>query len=502
MNETEQAGAVNDGYALIIGAGDYRTFDASTGRDAGTSDLAGSTHDARALFRMCRLLRIPAGNIRVLASPPLRPEDLGDGATEENLGEATHDAILDGARWLAEKLDGPTRPTGILTWSGHGDVDEARGLVLCPSDTTGLDLHGAVPFTDLRRIFASPACQRNLTVLLDCCNAGTAEASVPTARGTSLTQRALPARLAGIAPAVSERTLCATAAGRPAYQAHFDGVARGAFTWAVTVAAEQWRLAQDGGNVYLTVSHDELIARAGRLLAALSIPQEPVLVAPARVGRMPVLKRGLVPHAGEAGADPTRDRSRIQLTGDVRIADGSPSDYVLYTLVLDGGPILGKVLVTSIHDNGNSGAYQASTEYWSLTADGMNAVPTARVMTIVGEGGTWRDPPAFPVETGLRTFTMDETVAWSPAPADPRRGDLFVQEVEASPQVSILWDLEHDGDHCKGSLQWYQTVDEGQELTQYVLGNGRFLFDHEASLRLPGGGTTYGTKPLTPSAPS
>src|SRR5262245_1396125 len=121
----------NNGYALIIGVGDYSAFDASMNQPAGTSDLAGSTNDARALFAMCRLLRIPAENIRVLASPRLRPEDLGDGATAANLGDATHDAILDGARWLASKLDGPSRPTGILTWSGHGDFDEARGLLLC-----------------------------------------------------------------------------------------------------------------------------------------------------------------------------------------------------------------------------------------------------------------------------------------------------------------------------------------------------------------------------------
>ena len=486
----------NDAYALIIGVGDYRAYDASTGLPPGTSDLAGSTNDAKALFRMCRLLRIPAGNIRVLASPRLRPEELGEGGREASLGEATHDEVIEGARWLAGKLDGPSRPTGVMTWSGHGDVDEARGLVLCPTDTTGDGLAGAVPYGELGDVFASPACQTNLTVLLDCCNAGSAEGSVPTSRRTSLGRRALPARLAGVAPAISERNLCASAAGAPAYQAHFDGEARGAFSWAVSVAAEQWKLTEEGSHVYLTISHEELIARAGAMLAALSFPQVPVLVAPERVGRMPVLKPGIVPRAGDASEDPTRGRSEIQLTGDVKVGD-QDSDYVIYTLTLDGNLVLGRILVTNTASP--DGPYEAHTEYWSLT-EAVRAVPRASGMTIVGAGGFWSGLQGFPVDDALPGFSVRQEVPWH----DPwflrfTLGTLFAQQVEETERrVSLAWTLYYAGG-WGGWVRWFQTAPSTEEPVPTVLGEGTFEFTIVPSLETPRGHVTRGTRRQMPN---
>src|SRR5262249_47634670 len=124
----------DDGYALLIGIDDYSAFDRSTGQPEGTSSLPGSVLDAHVFFRMCTELGMKRENIRVLASP--QPDlALFPGATAASFGDASEKGIRDAIAWLADKLAGGR--AGLLTYSGHGAHTSAKGLLMCPSDTTG-----------------------------------------------------------------------------------------------------------------------------------------------------------------------------------------------------------------------------------------------------------------------------------------------------------------------------------------------------------------------------
>src|SRR3954469_8578964 len=102
----------NLGYALLIGVNDYSAYDASQGKSKGTSDLPGSVNDARAWWTFCTAMGFLPENVRVLTSPGIHGEKL-PGATEHTMGEATERAILEGVKWLAEKLGSNPAAVGL-----------------------------------------------------------------------------------------------------------------------------------------------------------------------------------------------------------------------------------------------------------------------------------------------------------------------------------------------------------------------------------------------------
>ncbi len=169
----------NDGYALLIGVDDYSSFDVSRRQAPGTTDLPGSRNDARAFWRLCRRIGIQPANIRVLTSPPIDFHEL-PGAGPENVAPATEAEILAGAAWLASQLQAraqpDARPTGLLTYSGHGDWLAGQGPGALPRRRDGrghpaISSH-AVPFRVLNEMLGEDGAAENLTVVLDTCHSG------------------------------------------------------------------------------------------------------------------------------------------------------------------------------------------------------------------------------------------------------------------------------------------------------------------------------------------
>ena len=348
----------NEGYALLIGVDDYSTYDASAGRPKGTSDLLGSRNDVLAFFRTCRDLDIPASQIRVLTSPKL---DLAllPGVPAENVGVATEEAILDGARWLAEALrDG--RGTGLLSFSGHGDKLDRGELAICPADTRGPALAGAIRFEELRRLFASAGALEGLTCVIDACFAGAAlDPSAPRERrALSLSGRAAAQPAAGGTLILGDRVIAAARPDQLAFQARFSGEHRGAFSWAVGATLDQWTSVKDEHGTRKNLSYGELVARAGRLLDTLSFAQEPVLAGPPSVADLAFLQRGASPLG--TSAEPDAARRPLQIDPGFLV-------FRKVTLTLDMVPPMVLAEVFAIHTT--TGSYTAGNEYWNVNKD-------------------------------------------------------------------------------------------------------------------------------------
>ncbi len=272
----------------------------------GTSDLRGSRNDVRTFWRLCRLIGIKPAHIRCWPAP--RSTSTSSRARPpDNVALATEAEIVSKAGWLAEMLGQTSQPTGILTYSGHGDWIAGHGLVLCPSDATWApdsagvaSLDHTVSFHTLNAHLAAHA--ENLTVVLDTCHSGPDEstphkaAAHRTGKPLGLTRRPLShlggerARARDRGPA--GRVLAAARRDQVAYQSMFDGRYRGVFSWAVSAAIEQWRATQEPHNVRVDLSYAKLVETAQRLISALWFDQTPELHGPAGIAALAVLHHG------------------------------------------------------------------------------------------------------------------------------------------------------------------------------------------------------------------
>ncbi len=418
----------NDGYALLIGVDDYGTFDDARRNAPGTSDLGGSRNDVRAFWGLCRRLGIKPVNIRVLTSPPIDYREL-EGASPESVGPATEAQILAQTRWLAARLAHASKPTGLLTYSGHGDALAGEGLVLCPSDvgaTPGADgepqLTHTVSLRKLDELLAG--CADNLTVVLDTCHAG-------------LTGRA-PAAEAHVDTHVglSGRVLAATRHHQVAYQATLGGQPRGVFSWALTTAMEQWKASQEGSTVRLDLSYGKLVETAGRLMSALSFDEAPELHGPAGLADLAVFHPGLVGHPGE-----THDRP----DGDFKTKEIDPGtkDYIIYSVLDVTGAQIGQILVTTTA----SGIYSANREYWYVTTNLSNSTGATFVP---GTAEYWSTPPSG---LGTLSFTMSSTFTWT---GGSYHGTLPTGASATGIYLAMNWQVVVSAGVWLGNVIWWQ----------------------------------------------
>lgn len=292
-------------YALLIGIEDYSTYDRSADQPAGTTDLPGAAADARVFFRQCIAMGFSPERIRVLTSPGLSPADLGPEAREENVGAATHDAIVAGLEWIVKAVDTDTPASGLITFSGHGMDD--GGVVLCPSDTT-ISLEQVIRVSAVHDRIGSRKARQNLTVLLDSCHTEV----------RANEERSLRTRLAGAAKAFpdgvgAERVISACQRDQVSDFTMFGGEWRGAFTWAITSAMSQWRSRADGDVLRLDVSYGELVIRTRSLLSALSFKQVPQLSGGKLMDRLAFLQSGVAPREGWTSKEPDQVRAHGQL---------------------------------------------------------------------------------------------------------------------------------------------------------------------------------------------
>lgn len=449
------------GYALLVGVETYEDFPEE-------KQLLAGRNDVLALWRVCRRLGFLPQNIRVLTSPVLTREDIFHaerrlgavlpeyrGKTEEEirgivegwssrvaLGEATMENVLaEVERLAARRAPGGGAPANrLLTYSGHG-AHAGGDLMLCPKDT-GSDLRNAIPFRILRRIL-SPVGE-DLTVVLDCCFAQSA--SVPSGhRITSLTDEVAKESKA---PDLGGRVLCASASTQPSVQTMLGGAHHGAFTWALSVALEQWKIVREGDELRSTISYGELVLRATKLLDALSFEQKPTLGDRDRVGDLPAFHHGPWDHPGETSAAPDAERRGGQLDPSAR------NRLFVLTATDDRGNTthVADILATSASPPPSSDPSQpfaAKEEYYYCIAD---LPPSCAYLTITATDESTR----FPSKPSKLKWAevVDMGKVWTSA-----QPTLFVSDSSIADPFMLFWGMTTEPkatkwDGWRGDVSW------------------------------------------------
>ncbi|WP_437755844.1 caspase family protein [Sorangium sp. So ce1389] len=501
------------GVALLVGVESYRDHDEEGGKDllAGRNDVLAYWKVCRRLgYTHLRVLSTPALQKEDLIraerelAPELHPgEDEAEtrrrveewlsrgrqeadapielhdaamssrleaaGAPSVLLGEATSLQLEASARWLARRLVFTVKLEweqwrreeelmalpGFMAYSGHGAQRDGE-LLLCPSDT-GPALENALSFSELRAIFDGgedlPGGKRpadNLTVVLDCCFAAASGPAGKAQRATSLTPAGSPAGKAPArSPEIARSVFCASGRDEQSYQAMLGGHWHGAFTWAFTVALEQWKIQQQGQFRQSTMSHAELLFRARTLLSALSFPQHPILVD--ELGNLPVFHHGAA--AGEAtSAEPDARRPGGQLDPSVKNGNG----FVYYEVRERGtNAPLAQIVVTN--DKVNQG-FTRYTEYWKLNSTGLrfDSDDWRNGITVTRQEMSWSDRAPFqPGSEDFRCNVKDQewklTTHVDPYQLITRDGVTYGFRVNLSRQTT--------GDRWTGTLWWSRSSD-------------------------------------------
>ncbi len=395
--DEQDAPLVGDGHALLIGVDDYHALDVSLGNASGASDLTGSVNSVRTLYAMCReQWGVPAGNIRVLTSPPIDAGTLEAGDDKPFTGEATERAIVREVERLAEAT-GDGAP-GLLSFTGHGAWVGGKGPVLVTSASRGRDLEGSVSLASLREIVDRRGAREGLTVMLDVCHAaqGDTRSASPLALGAEVAEAAQ-----GGAYAVSDRVILAAAPGQAAYQTKLGRSEQGALSFSTSLVAGQWRKNPTGG---LDVSYGDLVRRAGDVLGALSVPQKPTLVAPSWVEGTTFLGKG--PAKGE--------RARLVPCQ----VDGGSLVWRKYTMTISGNVTFGEILVI----NQAAGGFSAGTDRWSIYTSAISSLATASSLSFSYTDGNG----TLPTLGGNQNFDIYPSLSWVNFTTDPAGGSGYL----------------------------------------------------------------------------
>ncbi len=490
-------------YALLIGVQDYSSYDISLDQPRGTSDLKGAVNDARAFYRQCILAGFSPDNIRVLTSPKLSPADLGPTATRSNVREATQDEIVEGLHWLVRSIAGHEPASGLLTFSGHGRVDDG-GVDLCPSDLTG-SLDQVVSVEALVDRLAATRAGARLTLFLDCCHAqagknrGDNLVAQTQAKAASFRESVIEkahekgrTRAENILRRLQdkaaqrkvsrggtlERVLSACQPDQVSEWSVFDGEWRGAFSWALSSAMGQWQTSDEDGVIHFDVSHEELLRRARALLSALSFDQVPTLIGPEPAGALPLLYPGREAPANATSREPTQARCGGQIDGGMR-------DFRVYSLALiraDQSQLpIARMVVTNARGEEGTFYYQSSGGVQSLAMVPdretwfTNASALAQLASGVAAGGTlhfsrmnttegsadwkWSDvSEASPIAMGPCTQleTAAASCTWSRTTEEFPVGSLAFGSSTSSPVFAVALCLASSGTSLD-RVVWYQT---------------------------------------------
>ena len=190
-------------FALVVGINHYRS--------SVVSDLGGCANDARSIYGfLTQRMGVPTENIRLLTSTGAEPD--------EKLPSRQN--IIDGWRWLIEQAR--IGDQLFFHFSGHGsqavstDPNEPDGYdeTLVPCDSRAVDDGGKPVYDILDKELAAliaAAEERGalVTVVLDCCHAGSGTRALVPVRRTAADRRLRPA-----ATVLPEASGGRTAAGR------------------------------------------------------------------------------------------------------------------------------------------------------------------------------------------------------------------------------------------------------------------------------------------------
>ncbi|MEM7249400.1 MAG: hypothetical protein AAF533_29080 [Acidobacteriota bacterium] len=336
-------------HGLLIGIDDYSTYDESTGQPAGTSDLAGGLNDVHGWWTLARSMGASPENLRVLTAPALSPEQrdaLGRGAGDAQYRTATRDEVLEGVKWLVHSLKGRPEARGLITYSGHGDV-EAGELVLCPSNVQGDPLEHALSFAELDELLHHLDVPGQVTLLLDTCHAGAGDRVHGERRLRGGGRLESATRLQS--PQV---VLAACRTQETSAELQLVTGARGAFSWAVGSLLQRWA-SPDGEDFVFPIDNLELTRRAARLLDGMALHQTPELEGPLELASQAVFVGGEVPSSTPPS---TKDRE---------LSPGLSGYYRIYYVHDDNGARVAEILATGDSYRAGDG-YAANMEYWHV----------------------------------------------------------------------------------------------------------------------------------------
>lgn len=139
------------GYALLIGV------NAHSVREWALPDVEKDVTALGEVLRHPERCAYPAANVRTLTGTA-----------------ATHEGILDGLRWIRQRLQTDRDATAVIYYTGHGWRDDPRTpaeYYLIPYDTTTDVQSSALRATEFAAEIDTIQPQR-LLVILDCCHAG------------------------------------------------------------------------------------------------------------------------------------------------------------------------------------------------------------------------------------------------------------------------------------------------------------------------------------------
>lgn len=340
--------------------------------------------------------------------------------------EASKENIEREIAWLQQKLALPGAE-GFLAYSGHG-MKLGDDLALCPSDAAPPH-DRVIPFEALRRHLGA---LENLTVVLDCCFAAAHErrAAAPV---STLSQDAI-APAAGAFTSLGGCTFCACGPGEQAHQAQLGGYWQGAFTWAFTVALQQWAIDNRDRDARVTVSHLEILFRTRMLLQALSFPQHPMLLGQVGVGNLAVFSRD---PAARTTPAPSGRRVEGQLQPDMRYtlslgtmvlaevyALGSQTRQAIndqYQQTKKAGGDLSTTIACKWHIDGYTD--EKAMEFWYVDATALSALSTASSINFAVTPSAFSNMTAFSPPAGNPVLSeVGATVPWDRGLPDPQAG--------------------------------------------------------------------------------
>lgn len=465
----------NQSRALLVGINQYEFLSSE-------QQLLGSLNDVLSFWKVCRKMGLEPSHIVLLTSPAITITQLVqveqelaadlpeyDGKTNTDIativngwfvkksspkvvmGLATRKNIAAGVNWMGKPgITGKDPPLThrLLTFSGHGATLEQDGnsiLALCPSDGKQGD-SSTYLLTDTLRDALKDVTEAT-TIVLDCCFAQNVDYGRP--RGTHIVSTHSDANVKSMSlqwDVVKARVFCASGTGESAYQAILGGQWRGAFSWALTVALEQWAIVP-GRTVtkHSTMSNIELLFRARMLLESLSFPQHPVLID--EIGNKVFLGQNVA-----EAVDPDRgDRKAIQI-------DPGTKDFRWYEFT-QNKKLIAYVLVAKtsgkISYNGKYVAYDAGQEYWKMFSSPTDdpTAPLTVTWTDHDYGDAKTPPPSGYVSD--YSFVVKQSVSWT------QNFDSESGFFDAKLQAGLNWNIVQDErGQWIGSQTWYNKDNE------------------------------------------
>lgn len=388
-------------YALLIGVGDYRAYDAS-----GAYDLGGSVADALGWWSLTRRLGIPPENVRICAAPALDRGRLGKDGAGVTISGASGAEIEEGLRWLAGKLDGEGGTKGLMTYSGHGG-HAAAGQVICPSDVRSGEggLVGALSVRAMADVLDARAKLTRLTVFVDTCHT---REGVPVAGGTarSLTggASATDDDHAVVRGRLGDLVVASSRVGTPSYEIPLADGVRGAFSWGVQSMLARWGTAEGDKTTTFGLSYGDLCARGAAMLRALGIEQQPVFEGEPAMAGLRAFSGFGDRAVGDADAS---ESGRLEIWPD-HSGGGRVIEFDLNTSPSGGGTSLGTLYLTDANPPSGKG-WTADRMYWdwssgAFPAGDFYAVPTGVSSASAPTGAVvFEASPMAPAYTGSTT---------------------------------------------------------------------------------------------------